>query len=131
MHFFLSLVQVLYLTNIMDMQINPIMFYDVIYLSNPITNVGTEPLASQCLQDDEPTNDTHAIETGRDRNSDRASLLQAGGSCPTFKCLTNCEEEPPTIPIKMVEVVVVVETTACCISLTIGHNTCCTYVEVN
>ena len=69
-------------------------------ISNPITNVGTEPLASQCLQDDELANDAHGIETGRDRNSDRASLLQAGGSCPTFKCLTNCEEKEDILEVK-------------------------------
>ena len=69
-------------------------------ISNPITNVGTEPLASQCLQDDKPANDVHGIETGRDRNSDRASLLQAGGSCPTFKCLTNCEEEKDILEVE-------------------------------
>jgi hypothetical protein len=69
-------------------------------ISNPITNVGTEPLASQCLQDDKPANDAHGIETGRDRNSDRASLLQAGGSCPTFKCLTNCEEEKDILEVE-------------------------------
>ena len=67
-------------------------------ISNPITNVGTEPLASQCLQDDKPANDAHGIETGRD--SDRASLLQAGGSCPTFKCLTNCEEEKDILEVE-------------------------------
>ena len=69
-------------------------------ISNPITNVGTEPLASQCLQDDKPANDAHAIETGRDRNSDRASLLQADGSCQTFKCLTNCEEEKDILEVE-------------------------------
>ena len=69
-------------------------------ISNPITNVGTEPLASQCLHDDKPANNAHGIETGRDRNSDRASLLQAGGSYRTFKCLTNCEETEDILEVK-------------------------------
>ena len=69
-------------------------------ISNPITNVGTEPLASQCLHDGELANNAHGIETGRDRNSDRASLLQAGGSYRTFKCLTNCEEKEDILEVK-------------------------------
>jgi len=69
-------------------------------ISTPTTIVGTELLASQCLQDDELANDAHDIETGRDRNSDRASLLQAGGSCPTFKCLTNCEEKEDILEVE-------------------------------